>query len=434
MSVLTEELARGRAAAVKELLARPLIDGAREPETFALIRQHADWLVPWFETTCGWTFHLDVRGGVARLNKRSDRPDATRPAIRPRRSRNARRPFDRRRYQLLCLVAADLVRRPATTIGLLADELASVTGADPLLQRFEPAERIGERRAFVDVCNLLAGWGVLKVTAGDLAEYVDDAQANAIVEVDQSRLHQLLATSMSPSQVSDGLDDPDPTTLPATLAHEPRYGEAADADHEVDEEQRNRWRRHGVARRLLDDPVVVLDELPASQRDYLSSQAGRQWLRARVAEAGFVLEERAEGWAAIDPDAVATDRVFPGPGDNVKQAALLLLDELVRTDDEGHRRLVSRSRGELRGAMRRLLDRHAGWAKQARTDDGPDRLCDDAIALLAELGLVRLAGPAGRTEPDRRRDDALVEPRAFLARYTATPPRTASPSLPGLGA
>jgi uncharacterized protein (TIGR02678 family) len=424
MTVLTDELARGRAAAVKELLARPLIDGARDPEAFALLRQHADWLRPWFETTCGWGFHLDIRDGVARLHKRSDRPDATRPAVRPRRSRSARRPFDRRRYQLLCLIAADLVRRPATTIGLLADELASVTGADPLLQRFEPAERITERRAFVDVCNLLAAWGVLRVTAGDLAEYVDDAQANAIVEVDQSRLHQLLATSMSPSQVIDEGDDPDPTTLPELLAREPRYGDAAKTDPDgeqlLDEEQRNRWRRHAVARRLLDDPVVLLEDLPASQRDYLTSQAGRQWLRDRIAEAGFVLEERAEGWAAIDPDAVATDRVFPGPGDNVKQAGLLLLDELVRTDDGGHRALVSRSRDELHTAMRRLLDRHAGWAKQARADDGPEQLCDDAIALLAELGLVRL-------------DGATIVPLPFLARYTATPPRTSSPSLPGLG-
>jgi uncharacterized protein (TIGR02678 family) len=416
MTVLADELSRGRAEAARTLLARPLLHQAADPQAFALVAQHRAWLVPWFDETCGWRLHVDVRDGVARLHKRTDRLDPSRPAVRPRRSRSAQRPFDRRRYQLLCLIGADLVRRPATTISLLAAELESVTRADPALDTFEPAERQTERRAFVDALRLLAAWGVLRTTGGDVTEFVDDPDANAIVEVDQSRLHQLLASATAPSTFVDELvDGDDPAEL---LAHEPRYGRAVDDDPDADEQQRNRWRRHSLARRLLDDPVVHLDELTDGQRDYLTSQAGRQWLRTRVADAGFVLEERAEGWAAIDPEALATDRVFPAPGDNAKQAALLLLDRLVEHDETGERRLVARSTGELETSVMGLLDRYAGWAKQAREGDGPARLTADAIRVLAEMGLVAV-------------EDDVVTPRPMLARYTTKPPRADTLTLPG---
>jgi len=44
---------------------------------------------------------------------------------------------------------------------------------------------------------------------------------------------------------------------------------------------------------------------------------------------GLVLEVRAEGALAYDPDRQLSDIEFPGPG-KVKQAALLLVDELLR--------------------------------------------------------------------------------------------------------
>ncbi len=421
MTALTDDLARGRAAAVRTLLARPLLHEG-DASDFRLVLAHRDWLVPWFDRVCGWRLHVDVRSGVARLHKRSDRPDATRPVVRPRRSRSARRPFDRRRYQLLCLVGADLVRRPATTISLLAAELESVTVADPALATFAPAQRQSERRAFVDALNRLASWGVLRTAAGEVADFVDDPEANAVIEVDQSRLHQLLASAQAPSMLAADAGEASPWQEldPVTaLSAEPRYGAAARGDEDADEQQRNRWRRHRVARRLLDDPVVHLDELTEPEYAYLTSQAGRQWLRAQIAEAGFVLEERAEGWAAIDPDAIATDRLFPGPGDNVKQAALLLLDRLVEHDQTGQRRLVTRARAELADHLQMLMGRHTGWARQHRDDDGPAHLTDQAIGLLSELGLIR-------------RDGEAVVPRPMLARYTSTPPRTDAPTLPGL--
>lgn len=436
MSFATNDLDWARADAVKALLAQPLLDQASDPETFREVVVHRAWLEEWFATTCGWQLTVDVRDGFARLAKRSSRPDPTRPVIRPRRSRRARRPLDRRRYQLLCLIAADLVRRPATTIALLAAELESVTSADPALDAFEPSERASERRAFVDALNLLVLWGAAATTGGDLGDFIDDPDANAIVEVNQSRLHHLLAGARAPSMLAaelapDQLADPD--LLVAHVASEPRYVAVAGAPRTADphkgpaddpdgepadappgaavDELRNRWHRHHLARRLLDDPVVHLDELTEGQRAYLTSQAGRQWLRARVAEAGFDLEERAEGWAAIDATATATDRVFPGPGDNAKQAALLLLDRFVTVAEDGARTLIPRARAELEAAMLDLLTRYRGWAKGARREDGHLDLVDQAVALLAEMGLVVL-------------DGQVVQPRPMLARYTTVPPRT----------
>ena len=75
--------------------------------------------------------------------------------------------------------------------------------------------------------------------------------------------------------------------------------------------------------------MVLLADLSQAEHDYLLHPSGRAWLRQRVAEAGFELEERAEGVLAVDPEAVATDLQFPAPVGNAYQLALLLIDRLV---------------------------------------------------------------------------------------------------------
>ena len=57
--------------------------------------------------------------------------------------------------------------------------------------------------------------------------------------------------------------------------------------------------------------MVYRDELTAGQLAYLASPTGRQIMRRAADEAGFVLEERAEGFLLVDPDAVSTDTKFP---------------------------------------------------------------------------------------------------------------------------
>lgn len=393
--------AHERARAIRALLAMPMLDAARHPEAFGdVVRQRAE-LVRWFDDALGWPLRVEVRGGWARLHKRCDHPDASRPA---RSARGKRFAFDRRRYELLCLICAELCTHRVTTIGLLARNVASACAASDHLRAFG-SDRHRERRAFVDALKLLAQWGVVTVDGGDAEDFVSSDRANAFVEVDSARLHVLLASATTPSMVR-AMEGVQAGTVPVrALTDEPRYGRAT-AEHEqrdqandvepddqeepvraVGDEQRTRWLRHSLARRLLDDPVVYLEDLSPAQREYLANPAGRRWLLDRAADAGLDVEQRAEGLLAIDPGGEATDELFPAPNDNVRQAALLLTDELV--DEPGEQRELSElSAVQLARWARQLLGQHPGWARQYRNDDGPDQLAANAARLLERFGLA----------------------------------------------
>lgn len=392
-----------RSVAVRTLLASPLLLADADPDGFAAVARHRSWLAEWFEDTCGWALAVDLPGRFARLTKRSARPDPTRPA---HRRRGQKLPFDRRRYALLARLCAELATHQVTTIGILAGALAAeAAGAfDSSLQR--------ERAAFVDALRQLATWGVVRFDGGDLDGFVSDRAGNALVLVDSSRLHRLLAPSQAPCRVHAA------TTADAiaALTAEPRYG-PEDHDDDGDEldrpgdERRRRRARHSLARRLLDDPAFHVDELDPDEKAYLASSSGRRWLRDRVAEAGLVLEERAEGLLAVDPEGIATDRRFPAPNSTVRQVALILVDELV-TGLVGSRTLVDRSAAQLAAVVARLLADHPTWAREYQGDNGPAQLAAAAVQLLVSLRLVAVDGD-------------VVRPRPALARYAVAPPEGA---------
>lgn len=407
-SVLGSHLATERSHAIRLLLRWPLVDATDDPDRFRSVARHAAWLTDWFETTCGWTLTVDLVAGYARLAKRSALVDESRPL---RRARGSAAAFDRRRYQLLCLVCAELVRHPVTTVGLLARAVAADAGLD--------SSRHGERAAFVDALRALIGWGALRATAGDVDAYVGSEAGNAILTADTARLHHLLVSAVAPSALPSDLDG---EAAAARLLAEPRYGHGSDTDAAEGaaagaDEARNRWARHRLARRLLDDPVVHVDELTHVERDYLTSIGGRRWLRDRVAEAGFELEERAEGLMAVDPDGIATDRHFPAPVGNAHQLALLLADRLVTADAVGRRRLGHLSAGQVDAAIESVFARFPAWAKGRRDEGGPARLGREALDLLASFGLVRM-GP-----------DGSVEARPALARYRVGDPVVTAGSI-----
>jgi uncharacterized protein (TIGR02678 family) len=393
---LAEHLATERSLAVRTLLRTPLLDSAAEPEGFRAVVRHADWLTEYFEQSCGWALTIDASSGFARLAKRRAAPDLTRPL---RRTRGDGAPFDRRRYQILCLVCAELVRHPTTTVGLLA---RAVT-ADATLD----TSKYGERGAFVDALRALISWGVVRVSAGEVDAFLDNERANAILIADTAQLHRLLSSATAPSALPDGL-----TTEQAThrLLAEPRYGDAAEAPEELSDEARNRFARHQILRRVLDDPVLHLDDVSPVERDYLASLSGRRWVRERVAEAGFELEERAEGLLAADPQGVATDRRFPAPLGHAHQLALLLVDQLVGTSAVTGRTLFRLDADQLRRAVQEVLDRFPGWAKAQRTGDGVERLARDATAILVGFGLAESA------------PDGTLTARPALARYRVGQP------------
>ncbi|MGY6658069.1 TIGR02678 family protein [Amycolatopsis sp. TRM77291] len=387
-----EEVARG----IRALLATPLIGERGAPETFDLIRRRREPIRQWFDYYCGWTLTVEPRLGYARLVKVRAATDPTRPA---RRLRSGRAAFDRRRYVLLCVVAAELLTVPVTTIGLLAGRVAQASAADDLVTTFDVATR-AERLAFVDVLKLLESYGVLEAADGDPESFVDDPAAKVLFRVDATLLLRLLAAPVGPSQLAVPADDVALRfeELLEAVSHEQRYG-LSSGRHEdtpsASDVQRNLWLRHTVFRRLVDDPVLYFAELTAEERAYLGTPTGRQLLRRAAEQGGFVLEERAEGVLLVDVDGLATDERFPDDGSNAKVAALLLLDAL----DE------PRTTDYLQKATAKLLKRFPRWAKTYRGRDGVRRLTVDALAVLTGFGLIRV-------------EAELVRPLPAAARYT----------------
>ena len=404
-SALAELLESERALAIRYLLANPLIDSDDDPDAFRLIARHAGWLMDYFETACGWALSVDPASGYARLGKRAA---ATLEATRPlRRLRGQSSPFDRRRYQLLCLVCAELVRHPVTTIGLLASAISGPAG-------LETGKR-GERSAFVDALLVLRSWGALRATGGEVEAFLEDESSNAILTADTGRLHRLIVSATAPSTLPDSLDC---AGAIAALLAEPRYQSAGGDATDMSNEARNRWARHRLARRLLDGPVVYHEDLSPAEADYAASPSGKRWLRQRIQEAGMELEERSEGMLAVDPDGIATDTKFPAPAGNAHQLALLLADRLIETSATGQRRLARLDPDQLRAEVAKIFDRFPGWARGQREEGGPERLARESVDLLIAFGLAR------------REPDGSVVARPALARYrTAEPVVSPGPTL-----
>ncbi|MFF0768263.1 TIGR02678 family protein [Nonomuraea wenchangensis] len=353
-----EEIAR----AVRTLLGRPLVSRHADQAAFDLVRKRRQPLVQWFDYFCGWRLVVEPRQGYARLAKVSPRADATRPA---RRTRGSGAPFDRRRYTLLCLCAAELLAAPVTTVGLLARRVARAAAAEPGVPPFDPV-RGEERAAFADALALLQQYGALT----SLHEPPTD-DADVLYRADTTLVTRLLTTPVPPStlQAADL----------AALTAEPRYG-----GDDPTETQRVLWARHSLVRRLLDEPVVYHDDLTPDQYAYAASPTGRRTIRRAAEEAGFVLEERAEGFLLVDPDAIATDGRFPDDGSPAKVAALLLLDPLITGGPLTAARLADEAAG--------LLRRFPQWARSYQSRDGAARLAADALEVLARFGLARRTG------------------------------------------
>ena len=161
-------------------------------------------------------------------------PDPTRPI---RRSRGARAPFDRRRLQLLCLVCAELVRRPVTTIGLLAQALTSEAEFD--------SSRYRDRSSFVDALLVLGEWGVVRATAGAARGVPNNSTGNAILAALHRPPPSPSVSTQCPSRIGDCGQ---PTDATALLLAEPRYGDTP--RDPVCPQNRPRWTRHSIARRL----------------------------------------------------------------------------------------------------------------------------------------------------------------------------------------
>jgi len=438
-SAADQETAEVRARAIRTLLARPLLD-RRAGSGFSDVVAHAQWLQRWFDEKCGWVLVVDARHGFARLRKIPVRLSSRRGALT---KRSVPRPFTRRRYSLLAVAAAVLsdTTRPQISLRDLAERIQAITASTDEITEF--TARRDDRIALVDAVCLLVDLGVLNVveTRGD---YANDKDANALYDIDDRRLSHLISAPFPPS-LATSLEQ---------LMHESRYeswvtpssrGHAfgaltstgtsqtweglgaveyahppvtADAAAATDEQLRRRA-RHRIMRILLDDPVLYLDHLNATERTYMNQTIGgiANW----AAEAGMVLERRSEGWALIDADNIATDVRFPEGNDLVKFAALLLLSALQpETVPVGTVRYPRHSAERVIDARLRA---NPTWARAYQTAaDGAAQLASAALNLLADLDLATvdqagftLLPASGRYRPQV----ADIAPRAAADPVTA---------------
>jgi uncharacterized protein (TIGR02678 family) len=245
-----------RRDAARALLMCPLMTAAHPG--FGAVRRHAQELRDWFSQTVGWI--LQVERDCARLYKRpADLLDHRRGAP----------DFDRRRYILFCLACAALERAdPQVTLRALGEKLLALAAEPELGERgfTFTLEAQHERRELVAVCRYLLSLGVLQRVAGDEEAFVSQV-GDALYDVQRRVLACLLAASRGPSTWPAASAPADLESRLAALTEE----FTADSD-----EGRRTAMRHHLARRLLDDPVIYLDEFDAAPalRAYFQNQRG----------------------------------------------------------------------------------------------------------------------------------------------------------------
>lgn len=385
-SALTEhqlEIERQIVQAFRTLLRTPLLSA--ENEDFALVRRHKAELTDRFRRWLG--YELVVRGDHARLRKQPVAVDATRPMriSKPSVSQDRWRPFTRRHYALFALALAALEREGSqTTIAKLAEDIRSYAREEAIPLDLEDR---AHRRILADALAGLEQLGVLKVVDGDRDVWVNRSDRGEITlyDVDHGMLGDLLASRSviscrTAAQIVVAADDYPPT-----------------------QDGRNRRARHRVARRLVEEPVVYLDELPTDEHEYYAGSQ-RPHLEGRLAGyTGWQIERRAEGTALVETEQqtrAVTDLRFPERLAE-RQAALLLCDDLAAAH---HERRTPVTRAALLRRTRQLADQfHQHWGRGA---DGESvaLLLDDALDVLSRMKLVRVDGD-------------LIHPRPAVARF-----------------
>jgi uncharacterized protein (TIGR02678 family) len=366
--VLNRHRDEERRDALRALLMTPLMTAAH-PE-FGAVRRHAQDLRDWFSQSAGWLLHVEL--DCARLYKRpADLGDASRGAP----------GFDRRRYVLFCLACAVLERAGTqVTLRSLGEKLLLLS-AEPELSELGfnfALESHHERRELVAVCRYLLDLGVLQRVAGDEDAFVSQL-GDALYDVHRRVLAGLMAAWRGPSTwPADG----------APRGLEQRLAALTEEFTPDSDEGRRTAMRHQLARRLLDDPVVYLEEFDAmpALRAYFQNQRGA--LAARLCEAsGLMPEQRAEGLALVDDSGELTDLAMPAAGTGAH--VTLLVAEF----------LAGAERGRPGGSVseRQVSDFILGvmpefgryWSKAARVPGAEQALARDALERLAALRLVR---------------------------------------------
>jgi uncharacterized protein (TIGR02678 family) len=164
-------------------------------------------------------------------------------------------------------------------------------------------------------------------------------------------------------------------------------------------EGENRARFERLARRLVEDPALLLDDLTGDERGYFLGQRAR--IETAVADAtGYQVERRAEGSALIVEGRAFTDVPFP-TNSTIKQVALLLCDTLAATPPG-----TSLSDEAMRAAVAELIAEHGDHWRRDRDD--PAQL---AHLTVAACDVLVAAGLSRRTEA------GSLQPTPLAARF-----------------
>jgi len=358
-AVRTLEIEEEQRVAFRALLAS-LFVGAGVP-AYALVRRHEPELARIATDVFGYRLHVGATAArlVGAPTERSARrplraaPVSVSGRARPRDEWPAL--SDRAAVLLLCTLAA-LERGGAQTAlaELARDTAAAAAECDaPIAVDFLAR---AERVAFADGLELLVAWGVLEHTAGSRASYrtLEAGEDEALLTVDRRRLAALLR-------------DPAQALAATTPAQIDALGEGYAPTPEGD----RRALAHDLARRLVEDPALLLDELDETERSYFLGQRAR--VEDGVARAtGLTVERRAEGTALVTDDRAMTDLPFP------TRATCLAV-----------------ARERIVALVRALAREHrAHWQRDPDDPVVISALAADAVATLAALDLVALE-PSG---------------------------------------
>jgi uncharacterized protein (TIGR02678 family) len=344
-----------RRDAARLLLSTPLVLAEHDPDGHRSIRRHGDTLATMFRNYLG--YRLVVEAQFARLYK-AGLGSAGRPLL-----RKSKAAFSPRDYTYLALLCAVLLtsRQQVLLSTVVADVRHAAAEGDIDLGD----DTLTERRALVHALGRLIEWGAVHEDAGTVAEFADDPAKEALLWIEHEIVRNLLAIPLrdveSPEQLIRAATETDPDSI-----------------------------RHAVRRRMVESPVVLVDELSEPERLWLRQYQRRE---AQILEENFGLrlEIRLEGVMALDPQDELTDLRFPRDG-TLGQAALLAVAELVErlTPDAGSGTAVVPD-GELSSVVSRLLtERARGWSKEYV--DHPERLMADVEDLLVDMGLLERTG------------------------------------------
>ncbi len=339
--------------AARHLLQHPLTCAEQHSDVFSLIRRHEEQLDRWFTQRLGYRLHVTT--ATARLFK-----STVVPHRRPLRAATAtNRPLSQREFTMLTLLLAAVAAGPRVISlhDLVTDVRTAAADAEVTLTE-EPVDR----RALVTALKWMIGAGLATELHERIDRYIDDASADAVIEVDPDRVG---------------------------LVPLPVLARAETAEQLLDRSDRRTTTRQWMRAHLVEDPVLYRSDLDESEWTELRRRLGEEdtWLDEMF---GLRLESRAEGVAAIDPDGKLSDRNFPTTA-TIGHAALLFVGELSGRDAPVAHTVASK--------MMKALAKSHGNLWSGKLVDDPAALLRQVLDLLADNRLVEIIdGPGGVVE------------------------------------